>query len=125
MRFISTRAHGALDYIVGLLLIFAPQLFQLPPGAASRIPVMLGVAALIYSLITRYELSVAKLIPMKVHLTFDLLSGVLLAASPWLFGFADQVWVPHVLVGVLEIGASLMTRVESTVAPSTPTRTVM
>ncbi len=125
MRFISTRAHGALDYIVGLLLIFAPQLFQLPPGAASRVPVVLGLAALIYSLLTRYELGAVKLIPFKAHLVIDFLSGVVLALSPWLFGFSELVWVPHVIVGLLEIGASLMTQTTPTVSQGAPTRPVM
>jgi hypothetical protein len=35
---------------------------------------------------------------------------VLLALSPWLFGFSDYVWQPHLIVGLLEIGTSLMTR---------------
>ena len=35
----------------------------------------------------------------------DFLSGVFLAISPWVFGFSERVWVPHVLVGLFEIGA--------------------
>lgn len=47
---------------------------------------------------------------MPVRPGMDLLSGILLAASPWLFGFADDIWWPHVLFGLIEIGAALMTR---------------
>ncbi len=47
---------------------------------------------------------------MPTHLTLDLLSGVLLAASPWLFGFSGFVYVPHLVLGVLEVGAALMTK---------------
>ena len=39
-----------------------------------------------------------------------MISGVLLAISPWLFRFADRVWVPHVVLGLIEIGAVMMTR---------------
>ncbi|BBI59494.1 hypothetical protein HSBAA_08000 [Vreelandella sulfidaeris] len=39
----------------------------------------------------------------------DLISGILLLVSPWLFGFADIVYLPHLILGILEIGASLTT----------------
>jgi len=49
---------------------------------------------------------------MPTHLTLDLVSGILLAASPWIFGFADHVYLPHLVLGIIEIGASLMTKRE-------------
>ena len=36
-------------------------------------------------------------------------AGAFLAISPWLFGFADFVWVPHLVFGLLEMGASATT----------------
>ena len=109
MRFIPSRVHGILDYVVGVVLIFAPRIFGFQNGGPEdRIPVILGVATLIYSLLTRYELGLIKVIPFRVHLTLDFLSGVFLAISPWVFGFSERVWVPHLLVGVFEIGAAMM-----------------
>jgi hypothetical protein len=111
MNIISSRTHGVLDYIVGVLLIVSPQIFGFAQGGMeSRIPVILGVAAIIYSLVTNYELGLVKWLPFRAHLTLDVLSGLFLAASPWLFGFADLVWVPHVVLGLVELGAVLMTR---------------
>jgi hypothetical protein len=72
-------------------------------------PIILGVGVILYSLITDYELSLAKKISMKTHLTLDVLSGVSLAASPWIFGFNDYVYLPHLILGILEIGAGTMT----------------
>ena len=117
MRFISTKVHGILDYLVGILLIAAPWLFDFARGGAETwVPVVLGAGTIIYSLMTNYELGLSKSISMRTHLTLDLGSGILLAASPWLFGFSDYVYLPHLIVGLLEIGASLMTeRVPSTV----------
>ena len=107
---ISTKVHGYLDYAVGALLIAAPWLFGFAEGGAETwVPVILGVSAILYSLMTNYELGVTKGISMGTHLTLDLLSGVLLAASPWIFGFADYVYVPHLVLGILEISASLLT----------------
>jgi len=111
MKIISTKTHGVLDYLVGIILIASPWIFGFADGTAAQwVPVILGVSALIYSLMTDYEMGIAKLIPMKVHLTIDMLSGVLLAVSPWLFGFADRVSTPHVVLGILEIGAAMMTK---------------
>lgn len=108
---IPTRVHGVIDYVVGALLILAPYLLGFADGTAAHLtPVLLGVVVLISSLITKYELSVAKIIPMPVHLGLDIATGLLLAASPWLFGFADRVWLPHVVVGLAEIVIAAMTQ---------------
>lgn len=96
---------------MGVLLIVAPWLLGFADGGPEQwVPVILGAGAILYSLLTRYELGVARIIPMPVHLLLDVASGVVLAASPWIFGFADEIWWPHVLFGVIEIGAGLMTR---------------
>lgn len=107
---IPTRVHGVLDYVMGLLLIASPWLFDfLGNDTATLIPVMLGAGALIYSAFTDYELGVVKRLPMRVHLGLDAASGLLLAAAPWLFGFADYVWVPHVVLGLVEVVAAATT----------------
>ena len=111
MKFIPTRVHGLLDYLVGLLLIAAPWVFNFARGGAETwVPVILGAGALLYSVFTDYELGLVKRLPMGTHLTLDLLSGIFLGASPWLFGFSEFVYVPHLVLGVLEVGAALMTK---------------
>jgi hypothetical protein len=53
----------------------------------------------------------ARTIPMPTHLLIGAL-GIILAASPWLFGFADHgtnAWLPFLLIGLGEIGAALTT----------------
>jgi len=111
MRFIPTRIHGMLDYAVGALLIVAPWLLGFAAGGAETwVPVILGVGAIGYSLFTDYELGLVRRIPMRTHLGLDAGSGVFLAASPWLFGFADLVYLPHLILGLVEIAAALTTR---------------
>jgi hypothetical protein len=113
MRFLPTRLHGTLDYGVGLLLILSPYLLGFADGGAAQlVPQILGAAAIVYSLLTDYELGAVRMIPMPMHLLLDVASGALLLVSPWLFGFADRVVWPHVIFGVLEIGAGLMTRTQ-------------
>ncbi len=111
MRFLPTRAHGYIDYLMGLLLIAAPWLLGFARGGAETwVPVVLGAGVILYSLFTDYELGLVKSLSMPAHLWLDGLGGLLLAASPWLFGFAEYVWAPHLVLGILEIGAALVTR---------------
>lgn len=110
MGFISTRAHGVLDYTVGALLIALPFVMGFSRGGPETwVLVGAGGAALVYSLLTDYELGAVRRLPMTTHLWLDALSGAFLAASPWLFGFDQHVWIPHVAAGVFEIGAAIMT----------------
>jgi hypothetical protein len=104
MTFISTKTHGIIDYVVGILLIFAPFIFGFAGGGAAMwIPILLGVGIIIYSMLTQYEYSAAKMIPMQAHLALDAAGGLLLVVSPWLFGFAGLIWWPHVVVGIAEL----------------------
>jgi hypothetical protein len=111
MRFLSTRVHGMLDYLTGGLLIAAPWLFGFADGSAAQwVPVGLGTTIILVSLITGYEFGLARIIPMRGHLALDGLAGLLLAVSPWAFGFADRTYWPHLIIGIAEIGLSRVTR---------------
>lgn len=77
----------------------------------------LGAAGLAVTFFTDHELGIVRRIPMTGHLWVDGLSGALLALSPWLFGFADRVWMPHAILGVIEIVAAFVTRLHPTDRP--------
>ena len=117
MRILPTRLHGVLDYLVSAVLINSPWLFGFADGGGARmwVPIVLGSGSIVYSLLTDYELGIVHdhAIQMSAHLFLDLASGVVLAASPWLFGFADEVKWPHVIIGLFEITAALITRKHS------------
>jgi hypothetical protein len=114
MRFIPTRFHAPLDYIVGAALIAAPWIFQFSEHtAATVIPIVLGIGLIAYSLFTDYELGVWRVFPMSVHNLYDVGAGAFLAASPWIFGFADEaakVWVLHLIVGLAAVVLGLTTK---------------
>jgi hypothetical protein len=40
----------------------------------------------------------------------DLIAGIFLAVSPWLLGYADRVFLPHLLVGVMEIAVVIFSQ---------------
>jgi hypothetical protein len=115
MRMIPTKAHAMMDYVVGVLLIAAPWIFQYSDesSAAKWISIVAGLAIIGMSAITDYEGGfVARLVPMRTHLMSDAVLGVFLAISPWLFGFGDRganAWAPFVVIGLGEIAAAATT----------------
>jgi hypothetical protein len=113
MRFIPTRIHGMLDYLMGALLIAAPWIFGFNRGGAETwVPVILGAGVILYSLFTDYELGAIRKLSMGTHLMMDLIGGAFLAVSPWLFGFNDFVYLPHLILGLAEMGAAVFTQRE-------------
>lgn len=106
MRFIPTKIYGIKDYLAIAFMISAPWLFGYAQGGAETwVMVGVGIAGLIHTLMTRFELGLFKVISMSKHLYMDAGSGVFLIAAPWLFGFAEmgpETWVP-VGVGIFEI----------------------
>ena len=73
-------------------------------------PVAVGAAGIAYSLFTDYELGVVKRIQMPVHLWLDGIGALLLAVSPWLFSFDDDVWAPHLLAGLAVMAIAFLTQ---------------
>lgn len=111
MRFIPTRTRGVLDYGVVALLIVVPHILGFADGTSGQwVPLPLGLVAIDGATPTDHELGAARVIKMPVRPGTDIASGALLALSPWLFGFADRVFWPHLIVGTMEIGAGQTTR---------------
>lgn len=107
-KLIPTRIHGVLDYLFGIMYIALPLLLGWPQPAAT-ILMVLGAGVLVYSVLTRYELGLLKLLPMPAHLVLDLLGGLLLIAAP-LLGLVDEsvrgwFWA----LGAIELAITLLT----------------
>lgn len=70
-----------------------------------------------YSVMTRYELGLLKLLPMKGHLTLDFVNGATLATAPFLLLQEEErdATTTGLLIGlgVYEIAASLLTRTQA------------
>lgn len=114
MKLISTYAHGVFDYVGAVVLFFAPEIFAFDyvGGWPVFLPRAIATIVVIQALLTRYELSIARLLPMRAHLWVDYALGLFLAISPWVFDFADapaNVWVPHLVVGIAIFGLALVT----------------
>lgn len=124
MRFIPTRMHAILDYIVGVILVVLPYAV----GAADRGPVEWGTTALgfgliVYSLFTNYELGAIRLIPLKVHLLLDAIGGAVLVALGILFAATPAALISVVLIGIIEIGTAILTQTVTSEGPGALTPT--
>ena len=111
-RPISTRTHGVLDYLSAGTLLALPRALGWDRTVTGLLTAA-GLGTLGYSLLTRYELGLLRVLPMKAHLTFDGLSGAMLAAAPLLLP-EESKGVAGALVGLgaFEVAASLLTETE-------------
>ncbi len=109
------RAHNVIDYLAGVFLIVAPWLFDFDDLPAARTLFLIGGIALIaYSLLTNYYYSVARLIPLGIHMTLDTLLGLFMILAPALLGYREALtrtqYAVHVVVGVGLVGFVALTR---------------
>ena len=101
LRSIPTLTHALLDHLLGAILIVSPWIldFHRAVDLAIWMPMAVGTVLVISSLITRYEMGLFQWIPLEWHMRIDTTLGLILAISPWVLGFADNVILPHVVGG--------------------------
>ena len=82
MKFLTPTLHGLGDYAAALVLIVAPFFLDLKEQSmiAHWASIAGGAGLIIYSLLTDYTFSAAKVIPFKVHLVLDSIAGLVLIA---------------------------------------------
>lgn len=113
MKFISSRTHTYIGALVGIVLVVAPWIFQfdeVDPAKWSAIGV--GLFVLVNELVTTSPASLLKIVPMRLHIALDVVTGIFLLATPFLFQFSDEdanSWVPHIVVGLVIAGYALVT----------------
>jgi hypothetical protein len=98
MRFIPTGVHGALDYTTAVGLMALPLSLRLS-STVGRLLTGAGLGTILYSVMTRYELGLVPILPMKAHLAIDMGSGLFLGVSPWILG-VDEGREKGLLLGI-------------------------
>jgi len=113
MHIINTKTHAYIDYTVAAILIAAAFLLNFQSeNVPNTVMYAVGAWSLFYSLFTKYKLGLIKIIPIKIHFMLDTVSGIFLATSPWLLGFSDKVFLPHLALGLIIIGAAIITSIK-------------
>ena len=112
IKIISPSLHGILDYIVDVTLIGVPVIFNFTEvsNTVFWIPVGIGISNFLYSIFTVYSRSLVKLIPMKLHLLFDFLAGVILFALAFIIPMEGFVKLFYIAMGVGIILATSFTK---------------
>jgi len=122
---IPLNLHAAIEPLVAVIVIAAPWIFGFSEtDSATAICVVVGLVMLVSGAMTDWRMSLARVIPLRMHLMTDLLLGAVLILSPLVFGFADEGGPTRfmVIAGVLEAMTALMTRWDRTEAEPTYTR---
>ena len=89
MKVLSPRAHGVLDYATVVFFALAPSIFNMG-GIYATVCYALAGSYLVITLLTDFQMGIAHLIPFRVHGWLELVSGLVLLASPFIFGFQDD-----------------------------------
>src|SRR4030095_12124573 len=88
IRLLPAWLHAVADYAVGALLIIVSLAVGGSAGAVGT-GVAVGATVLVVSMLTRYPLGVAKVLPFPVHSAGDYLAAALLVISPFALGYTD------------------------------------
>jgi drug/metabolite transporter (DMT)-like permease len=104
MRLIPTQVHSAVDVMVGALLVALPWVANFENARSlTGICVGAGAAVLVMGLLTDYETSPLKVIPMPIHLAIDAVVSFFLigtAVGVLTGDGAGRMWAPLLAIGI-------------------------
>jgi len=105
---ISTQWHAFLDYMSAFTLLIGPWLFGYSDDPTGKsISLLFGGLIILMSLLTRYEGGLFKAVPMALHLNIDVLVGLFLIISPFIFDLMYEAYLFFVLIGFFILGSGL------------------
>jgi hypothetical protein len=110
---ISTRTHAFLDFATAGFAMAFPRAL----GASARFTNIVTTVALTkicYALLTKHELGVFKVLPMKTHLVLDTIGGAALCALPFMIDEDEncEVTACAVGLGLFDIAAAPITETD-------------
>jgi hypothetical protein len=107
---ISTAMHGVLDYLTVATFFTLPRALGCSEQFTRAVDTV-ALGKLGYTLLTRHELGVVKLIPMKTHLALDCAAGAALAALPFILDEDNEAaTAAFVALGAFDIAAAPLTQ---------------
>ena len=109
---IPALVHGALEYLVGALLIAAPFLLTFASGQATAASIVLGLLLLAFTAMSAIPTGLVKGITVGLHVGGDVVFAVVLIALPFVLQFTDETapTALFIVAGVLHLLVTIGTR---------------
>ena len=117
---ISPAVHGTLDYPLAAVLIAAPLVLHFGDETAKVFTLVIGGGAALLAVGTAWSRGIVHVLPPVWHGYVDIVATSALILAPFVFGYTDHTlaavfsWV----VGASGLGATLLTRFDSDLAPA-------
>jgi len=111
VRLLPAWLHAVADYAVGAGLIIIA-LAVGGSGKAVAAGVVVGATVLVVSMLTKYPLGVAKVLPFTVHSAGDYLAAALLLIAPFALNFHSTdtgLTAVYIVAGIAVLAVSLIT----------------
>jgi hypothetical protein len=111
VRLLPAWLHAIADYAVGALLIIVAIAVGGSAGAVAT-GIVVGATVLAVSMLTRYPLGIAKVLPFTVHSAGDYLAAALLLVAPFALNFNNGdrgLTIFYIVGGLAVLAVSLVT----------------
>jgi hypothetical protein len=104
--------HGLLEYLVGAFFIASPFVFGFDADEATAVGIVGGVALILLAATANTGPALTPMVPVVLHVLFDLALAGFLIASPFILGFSDEAapTAIFIAVGVLHLLSTIGTR---------------
>lgn len=108
----SAGLHGLLEYLVGAFFIASPFIFGFDATAATAIGIVGGVTLILLAATSASGPSLTAMVPVNVHVIFDLVLSGFLIASPFILGFSGEAapTALFIVAGVIHLLVTVGTR---------------
>jgi hypothetical protein len=109
---LSARLHGLLEYLIGGFFIASPFIFGFDASSAVAIGVAGGIVLILMAATAQTGPALSGMVPVGLHVLFDVVLAAFLIASPFIFGFSDEAAPTGLFIGagVVHLLVTIATR---------------
>jgi drug/metabolite transporter (DMT)-like permease len=110
---IPRTVHGGIEYLLGVVFLAGPILFDFDSAVAIGVSIAIGILVLVNVTITAgMPTSLVKQLPITAHVTVDLVLSIFLIVAPFVLGFSAETASRnfYMILGVLMLLLTIGTR---------------